>query len=117
MNALFEDAEIIHTYTRAQAIEDGVLIDITDMARARGFVFPVAITAEVQVILAKSAGSPEYEVLRRSSMLAALRHAIACTPGGLTKLPFHLRGHLFECCVGPGDDWEPVLTIMLPGQD
>ena len=40
-----EDDPIIFAYTRAQAIADGVLIDITDEAKACGFQIPVAITA------------------------------------------------------------------------
>jgi len=34
---------VIHTYTRAQAIEDGVLIDVSEMAREAGFRWPVAV--------------------------------------------------------------------------
>ena len=37
--------EVIYTYTRAQAIEDGVLIDATEMAKETGFKWPVALTA------------------------------------------------------------------------
>ena len=29
----WDDAEIISSYTRAQAIEDGVLVDVTDTAK------------------------------------------------------------------------------------
>ena len=35
---------VIYSYTRAQAIADGVLIDVTDEAKAHGFKVPVAIT-------------------------------------------------------------------------
>ena len=35
---------VISTYTRAQAIEDGVLIDAGAMAREAGFKWPVALT-------------------------------------------------------------------------
>lgn len=38
---------VIYTYTRKQAIEDGVLVDITDIAKNFGFVIPVAITANL----------------------------------------------------------------------
>ena len=38
---------LIHSYTRKQAIEDGVLVDVTETAKARGFVVPVAMTAMV----------------------------------------------------------------------
>ena len=33
----WDDAEIISIYTRAQAIEDGVLVDVTDTAKEAGF--------------------------------------------------------------------------------
>jgi hypothetical protein len=42
---MFEDFDLIHRYTRAQAIEDGVLIDVTQTAREAGFKYPVALTA------------------------------------------------------------------------
>ena len=41
------DSDVVFTYTRKQAIEDGVLIDITDTAKEMGFKFPVAITSTV----------------------------------------------------------------------
>lgn len=34
---MFTDFEVIHTYTHAQAIEDGVLVDVSDLARQAGF--------------------------------------------------------------------------------
>jgi hypothetical protein len=47
---MFEDADLIFAYTRAQAIEDGQLVDLTDATDASGqrlspFKFPVAMTA------------------------------------------------------------------------
>ncbi|MCY4511649.1 MAG: hypothetical protein OXG35_32490, partial [Acidobacteria bacterium] len=46
--SLFEDADVIHRYTRAQAIKDGTLVDVTETAREAGWRFPVALTAAVQ---------------------------------------------------------------------
>ena len=43
--ALFEGADLIHAYTRKQALADGVLIDVTTTAKEVGFCFPVAVTA------------------------------------------------------------------------
>lgn len=37
---------VISTYTRAQAIEDGVLVDPGSMAKEAGFKLPVALTAD-----------------------------------------------------------------------
>lgn len=42
---MFTNADLIFSYTRAQAIADGVLIDITERAREAGFRIPVAVTA------------------------------------------------------------------------
>lgn len=39
------ESEIIYSYTRAQAIADGVLIDVTPQAQEAGFKIPVAVTA------------------------------------------------------------------------
>ena len=43
----FENAPVIFSYTRAQAIEDGVLVDLTEWAAETGFKIPVACTATV----------------------------------------------------------------------
>ena len=37
--------EVIYRYTRAQAIEDGVLVDVSETAREAGFRWPVAMTS------------------------------------------------------------------------
>jgi hypothetical protein len=39
-----EDADLIHRYTRADAIRDGVPIDVSATAREAGFKYPVALT-------------------------------------------------------------------------
>ena len=38
---------VVASYSRAQAIEDGVLIDVTSMAGEAGFKWPVALTHAV----------------------------------------------------------------------
>jgi type I site-specific restriction-modification system R (restriction) subunit len=39
--------EVIYAYTRAQAIEDGVLVDVTTTASEAGFKWPAAMTRTV----------------------------------------------------------------------
>ena len=46
-NSPFEDAPLNFSYTRAQAIEDGVLVDLTAWAKETGFRIPVACTSTV----------------------------------------------------------------------
>ena len=43
--------EVIFGYTRRQAIDDGVLVDVTEMAREAGFSWPFAMTAEVWALI------------------------------------------------------------------
>lgn len=47
----FAGAEMIYSYTRAEALADGVLIDVSETAREAGFKIPVAITAAVFAVL------------------------------------------------------------------
>ena len=42
---MFEEADLIYRYTRAQAIEDGVLIDVSAVACEAGIAYPVALTS------------------------------------------------------------------------
>jgi hypothetical protein len=44
---MFDYADLIHSYTRAEALADGVLIDVTETAREAGFRIPVALTSTV----------------------------------------------------------------------
>src|SRR5262245_4121103 len=49
---LFDDAEVISTYSRRQAIEDGVLVDLrqgelNDLINEAGFRWPIACTSTV----------------------------------------------------------------------
>lgn len=44
LESLFKDAEIIYTYTRQDAINDGVFLDVTEQAKKVGFRVSVAIT-------------------------------------------------------------------------
>jgi hypothetical protein len=47
MSAQKGEVEMISLYTRSQAIEDGFLVDVSDMAREAGFTWPVAVTRAV----------------------------------------------------------------------
>lgn len=126
---MFEDAEIIHSYTRAQAIEDGVLVDVTDEAINYGFKINTAMTSAAYaktVTWNHGAGQDEEGRLHDVLMLAFIS---ACARRDSNELLFtvgvvpneadahspedvELRLH-----AGPGDKGEAVLTIMLPHED
>ena len=44
---MFKEADLIHRYTRVDAIRGGVLIDVSATAREAGFKYPVALTCAV----------------------------------------------------------------------
>jgi hypothetical protein len=124
-----EDLEmpLIYAYTRAQALEDGVLVDVSAMAREAGFVWPVALTAAVWAIVEdiprryrawQTVEGRLYDVLWMA--YCAIRSAEhSGTELRYTLLMDHGRGkHLtLKLVTGPGDHGEPVVTIMLPNED
>lgn len=125
--SVFED--VIFRYTRAQAIEDGVLIDVTDTARECGFRLPVALSAGAwaDCITVHPKAEGQDEMGRLWDVLNVLRFAIQGRQGQPSnRVDFKVyiqqsAGHgediaLYALC-GPGDDAEPVITVMLPNED
>jgi hypothetical protein len=127
---LIEDAPVIFSYTRAQAIEDGVLVDLTEWAKETGFKIPVACTSTVwnQYIVPPS-GTKELgqsERGRAHDLLWMLYSTIRGAGKGDDRLLFKTiflqapRRHetvTLKAICGPGDRGEPVLTIMLIDED
>jgi hypothetical protein len=127
--------KVISTYTRAQAIEDGVLIDAGAMAREAGFTWPVALTAAVWAdCVAWTEKASKQQVYQDESgrlwdVLYMASHAIRTSKDSGDRLLFPLYrvprdGQSMEAVlvtlrliVGPGDNGEPVLTILLPNED
>lgn len=130
---------LIHQYTRAQALEDGMLVDVSDTARELGLIWPVAVTAEVWGLIEEIPVEHSHEDVqgRLWDVLWMLRCAIK-PPRGYAELidrddivvreddvEIHYRvilhhtetvssaGELvLKAVSGPGDHGEPVLTIM-----
>lgn len=126
--------DTIHTYTRAQAIADGVLVDVTDTAREAGFRVPVALTRAVwEDCVAWSDEDSERQVYQDQSgrLWDVLWMACMAARGSTRQDRLIYRffrvprdGHSrsatetpLKLVVGPGDEGEPVVTIMLPEED
>lgn len=127
--------EVISTYTRAQAIEDGVLIDTGSMAQEAGFKWPVAVTSAAWAdCIAWTEDDSDKQVYQDQSgrlwdVLFMASHAIRQGSGSGDRLLFKLYrvrrdGYSKEAIlatlkliVGPGDQGEPVITILLPHED
>jgi len=119
--------QLIYSYTRAQAIADGVLVDVSELAREAGYRFPVAITQTLwcECIQVHDDDVGQNETGRLWDVLNVLRQRIQTASsvqvvffdvliarGGRGPQVVRLKAHC-----GPGDDLEPVLTLMMPGED
>ena len=122
--------EVIHSYTRAQAIEDGVLVDVSEVASEAGIRFPVAVTRAVwgQYVEVPPGVECQDEQGRLWDILWMLYCAIRREGGG-DRIFFEVtvRNHngkltrkdrvKLEAVCGPGDDGEAVITVLLPDED
>jgi len=101
------------TYTRAQAYADGVLTDVTDIAREVGFKLPVALTIGA---LEAAVGNCHGETERGRLLDVLSRAAYAACAGGL-EVHFESRGVRLTAAMGTGDAGEPVCTILVPSEN
>jgi len=127
---LFGPEDLISSYSRAQAIEDGVLRDVSEVAREAGIRYPVALTAGAwaDCVTWTREDYPQDEAGRLWDVVYLLRLAIGRSQGtdriafGVLRVPNEGRKRrprwqdLVAQC-GPGDAGEPVITVMLPGED
>lgn len=127
---------VIFRYCRAQAIADGVLVDVTAMAKEAGFQWPVAVTHavwedSVAWTPADSAaqGVHQDQDGRLWDVLWMAYCAIRSSQTDGSELRYELYrlprdGRAREAAlitlkllVGPGDHGEPVITILQPDED
>lgn len=121
--------DVIYAYTRAQAIEDGTLVDVTETAREAGITIPVALTRAVwdaYVEVPRGKEGLQDERGRLWDVVWMLRFGILRSGGGREILyrlsvicgkPVRRRTVTLKAVCGPGDDAEPVITVMLPEED
>jgi hypothetical protein len=121
---MFDHADYIHRYTRADALRDGVLIDVSPVAREAGIRYPVALTraAWERCVTVPPGVLCQDEAGRLWDVVWMLRCAIARQGGGrVVPFALHVRNDNRErtpplvrlkAVCGPGDRSEPVLTVM-----
>ncbi|MFE2170295.1 DUF6573 family protein [Streptomyces sp. NPDC059447] len=126
---------VIHAYTRAQAIEDGALMKVPEaIAEEAGFQFPLALTAAAWADCVawtdddSKAQTPQDESGRLWDVVYMTRFAIKKARGSASEVDVclyrvprdgktvHARPVRLKCVCGPGDNAEPVLTIMQPDE-
>lgn len=138
--------EVIDSYSRAQAIGDGVLIDVTETAKEAGILYPTAVTKALwngYIVPPDSLKGVQDTEGRLWDVLTMLRIRIdalkaanaskdiagAYMEAGQTlsfKTIFQMPSRtinpkmetvLLKSVCGPGDSAEPVITIMLINED
>jgi len=116
--------DVIHAYSRAEAIRDGVLVDLTALfpKDTSCLKYPVACTASVWNMIEtgceRTGENPggyvwdlcwlaKYTGKRLDPTTKLFKFSVPC-PG---------RARTYKIVCGPGDDLEPVFTIMFPNED
>jgi hypothetical protein len=124
---VFENADLIHRYTCTDALRDGALIDVSATAREAGIKYPVALTAAVwaECVAVPPGVACQDEAGRLWDVLTMLRFAVRGEGGDSPEARFsvHVRNDNRErtpprvrlkAVCGPGDQGDPVVTVMLP---
>ncbi|WP_331765077.1 DUF6573 family protein [Nocardia sp. NBC_01388] len=122
--------EVIHAYTRAEALADGFMHDITELASEYGFRYPVHVAqyAWADAIAWPHTASCQDETGRAWDVLTMARFALrAAISRGKTSGPVRFtvvritapdrhepEPITLEIELGPGDEGEPVFTITAP---
>lgn len=119
---------VVDTYSRAQALEDGVLVDLTDWAREAGFRIPVAVTQAVWALLVPSRALEAegedvagrawdlFSVLRDAARLASGSDEIHFSPLFALKVGKKPERVELSAKCDPGFHGGPVITVMLKGE-
>ena len=115
--------DVIYSYTRANVIADGVLVDLSEIETVKThWKFPFACTDTVYSLI-------ETAIAENGKDLEGIMHDI----GTMSKMQMRRDGVvndtlLFEVIIGrrlqslklhigPGDTVQPVMTLMLPNED
>jgi len=126
---LAQEVHAIAEYSRGQAIRDGVLVDVSEIARECGFRYPVAVTARVwsEVLTPDRQArlDGQCKAGRLWDVLGMLRAAIRHTTGAAGVLTYKVfvriggkfQERILKAVCGPGDKGEPVITVMMLEED
>jgi len=124
------DWNLIYSYTRAQAVADGVLVDVTDAARSVGFKVHTAVSEHLYHGYVEPPDGLTGKGQSVTGRLHDLLFLVLCSakkshPGAdraTVRIAFLMEPGRTETVdviahIGPGDQGEPVLTLMLPEDD
>jgi hypothetical protein len=118
---------VISRHTRAEAIQDGDLIDVSEMAQEAGITYPTAVTSALwaDYVRVPEGVTCQDEQGRLWDILNMFRFATKKNKGkDILRFEVLVRNDnrkpklvSLKAICGPGDTWDPVITIMLPDED
>ena len=114
---------LIYSYSRADALRDGVLVDVSERAKRAGIKYPTACTAGVWALIDCLPESDTDTLagivrdVRLDEVLRVLLAAIRAARGTTDRVVFEVLGASLWAQCGPGDTAAPVITIMREGED
>lgn len=125
------EQELIYCYSRKQALEDGIQMDVSETAKEAGISFPVFMTQGVyeEFVRVPPGVSCQDESGRLWDVVSMLRYAIKRGTADPARLTFELyvqnsnagKPELVtlaaECGPLDFDDPRPAITIMLLDED
>ena len=121
---------VIYSYTRAQAVADGVQVEVTKTAQEAGIKFPMFLTRAVfdayvavppDVTGQDDAGRLWDIVWMTRFGIIRARPGCACIPVALYVRNDNQRSRLIKLIATCGpldiDDAQPAITVMMPDED
>ena len=122
--------EVIYSYTRAQAVADGVQVEVTKTAQEAGIRFPVFLTRTVfdAYVAVPPDVSGQDEAGRLWDIVWMTRFAILRAKPGVDRIPvaLYVRNDnraaklvklIAQCGPLDIDDPAPAITVMMPDED
>jgi len=119
---------IIFSYSRQEALSDGVLIDLNQWVSidASGYKYPAACTAAVFAIVERAVNNKHFHndytgVIADIFWMSIVMPVEKWETGQLFEVTITGAGshpiYTLKVECGPGDEGEPVITFMLPDED
>jgi hypothetical protein len=121
---------VLYTYSRSQAVADGLQVEVSKVANEAGIRFPVFLTRAVydSFVRVPPGVTGQDEAGRLWDVVWMLRFAIRKAQPGQARLPFalyvrndnkapRLTKLVAMCGALDIDDPQPAITILLPDED
>ena len=122
--------EVIYSYTRAQAVADGVQVEVTKTAQEAGIKFPMFLTRAVfeAYVAVPPDVTGQDEAGRLWDVVWMTRFGIIRARPGCDRIPvaFYVRNDnraarlvklIATCGALDIDDPQPAITVMMPDED